>query len=68
MDHPADCYTFPVTLFDQHLALLQHRLESLDVLFGSDKQKLLFFNKDDYYCDADKFIDVAIGDYSKESE
>ena len=68
MDRPAGCYTFPVALFDQHLALLQHRLESLDVQFGSDKAELLFFNELDFYRDADEFIDVAIGDYPKEKE
>ena len=68
MDRPADRYTFPVALFDQHLALLQYRLESLDVQFGSDKAKLLFFNELDFYGDADEFIDVAIENYSKEKE
>ena len=68
MDRPANRYTFPVALFDQHLALLQHRLESLDVVFGSDEAKLLFLRELEFYSAADEFITVAIGDYLEEKE
>jgi len=68
MDRPANRYTFPVALFDQHLALLQHRLESLDVVFGSDEAELLFLPELEFYSDADYFITVAIRDYSTEKE
>jgi hypothetical protein len=46
--------------------LLQLRLESLGILFGSDKAKQLFPNELDFYHAADEFIDVAIKDYPTE--
>ncbi len=68
MDHPANRYTFPVALFDQHLALLQHRLESLDVVFESDQANLLFPQELKFHSAAHEFIAVATVDYLTEKE
>ncbi|KAF9476650.1 hypothetical protein BDN70DRAFT_838936 [Pholiota conissans] len=68
MDRPADRYTFPVALFDKNLAILQHRLEHLDVEYESDNSQHLFPDEQEFYKVADKFILAAIKEYQIETE
>jgi hypothetical protein len=68
MDRPAGQYTFPVAPFDNNLALLQCRLENLDVVSRSNKFQYLFPNELDFYNGADDFILAAIIEHTSEEE
>ena len=60
MGRPKGRYTFPVASFDTHLALLQHKLNRLDVPFGGDEANQLFPKEEDYFNVAHQFITNAI--------
>ncbi|KAF8196946.1 hypothetical protein BJ912DRAFT_1079970 [Pholiota molesta] len=67
-DGPADRYTFPVALFDKNLALLQYRLENLNVVSKSNKSAYLFPNEVDFYEVADGFILAAIAEHASDEK
>jgi hypothetical protein len=67
-DGPADRYTFPVALFDKNLALLQYRLENLNVVSRSNKSAYLFPNELDFYEVADGFILTAIAEHANDEK
>jgi hypothetical protein len=68
MDRPAGQYTYPVAPFDNNLALLQCRLENLDVVSRSNKFQYIFPNELDFYKGADDFILAAIIEHTSEEE